>query len=143
MLLMWVHPLIQSVAMILAVYVLYLGIQRFRFQHLKVRCPFNWKRHVLLGKVVHGLWAFGACLGLYMAYYAWGSIDLTGGHFTVGVLMLPVIVAALISGLILEKPKGKRANLALFHGSCNVLLFLMACYQSYTAIEVINLFLLH
>lgn len=140
--LMWIHPAIQTVAMILAVYVLYMGIQRFRFQHMKVRCMFNWKRHVLLGKVVHALWLFGAGLGLYMAYWAWGSIDLTGGHYLVGVLMVPVIIVALITGLILEKPKGKRAGLALLHGVCNVALFLMACYQSYSSIEVIELFLL-
>lgn len=141
--LMWIHPAIQGTAMLLAFYVLYMGIQRFRFQHLGHKCMFNWKRHVLLGKVVHILWLLGFFLGLYMAYWAWGSIDLTGGHFLVGVIMVPVIVVAFTSGLILEKPKGKRAGLALLHGGCNLLLFLLACYQAYSAIEVINLFLIY
>lgn len=140
--LMWIHPAIQTVAMILSVYVLFMGIQRFRFQHLKQKCMFNWKRHVLLGKVVHVLWAIGCFLGLYMANHAWGSVNLTGGHYSIGVAMLPVIAVALGTGLMLQKPKGKRANLALVHGVCNIVLFLMACYQSYTAIEVIELFLL-
>ncbi len=139
---MWIHPLIQSVAMLLGIYVLYMGIQRFRFQHMGVKCKFNWKLHVKLGKLVHGLWLFGFGLGLFMAYYEWGSIDLTGGHFLVGVIMVPVIIVALISGLILEKPKGKRAGLAMLHGACNLALFFLACYQAYSAIEVIELFLL-
>lgn len=139
---MWLHPLIQSVAMVLGIYVLYLGIQRFRFQHLGIKCKFDWKRHVLLGKIVHGLWLVGAALGLYMAHWAWGSVNLTGGHFYVGVAMVPVIFIALVSGLILEKPKGKRAGLAMLHGACNVTLFLLACYQAYSAVEVIDLFLL-
>jgi len=139
---MWIHPLIQLTAMVLAFYVFYMGIQRFRFQHLKTKCAFNWKRHVFLGKVVHGLWAFGACLGLYMALHAWGSVNLSGGHYPVGVAMLPVIALALLTGLALQKPKGKRAGLALFHGACNTALFLMACYQLYSGIETIQLFLL-
>lgn len=140
--LMWIHPLIQSVAMLLGIYVLYMGIQRFRFQHLKTKCMFNWKLHVKLGKIVHGLWLSGFGLGLFMAWYEWGSVDLTGGHFRVGVIMVPVILIALVSGLILEKPKGKRAGLALIHGGCNLLLFFLACYQAWSAIEVIELFLL-
>lgn len=139
---MWIHPFIQTIAMLLGIYVLYMGIQRFRFQHLGQKCKFNWKLHVKLGKIVHGLWLFGFGLGLYMAWWAWGSIDLTGGHFLVGIIMVPVIIIALISGLILEKPKGKRAGLAMLHGICNVVLFLLACYQAYSAIEVIELFLL-
>lgn len=140
--LMWIHPLIQSVAMILAVYVLYMGILRFRLQHMGIRHFFNWKLHVRLGKIVHSLWLIGFGLGLFMAWWAWGSIDLTGGHFLVGVIMVPVIIAALISGLILETPKGKRPKLALLHGVCNLILFLLACYQAYSAVEVIELFLL-
>lgn len=140
--LMWIHPAIQLTAMILSVYVLYMGIQRFRFQHLKTKCAFNWKRHVFLGKVVHGLWAFGALLGLYMAQHAWGVVNLTGGHYPVGVAMLPVIGVALLTGLVLQKPKGKRAGLALLHGGCNAALFLMACFQLYTGIEAVQLFLL-
>lgn len=139
---MWIHPIIQSVAMLLGIYVLYMGILRFRLQHMGIKHFFNWKLHVKLGKIVHGLWLLGFGLGLFMAHYAWGSINLTGGHFLVGVIMVPVIIVALISGLILEKPKGKRATLALLHGVCNLILFFLACYQAYSAIEVIELFLL-
>lgn len=139
---MWLHPFIQSLAMILAAYVLYMGVQRFRFQHMKSKCIFNWKRHVLLGKVVHCLWLFGFSLGLFMAWRTWGSINLTGGHFLVGVIMVPFILISLGTGLVLEKPKGKRLGLALTHGVCNLVLFGLAGYQAWSSIEVIKLFLL-
>lgn len=140
--LMWIHPLIQTVALLLAIYVLHMGMQRFRFQHLKIKCFFNWKRHVLLGKIVHGIWLFGAALGLFMANSEWGSINITGPHYTVGVLMIPVLGVALLTGLILQKPSGKRAGLAMTHGTANVLLFFMALYQFVTGLEVIQLFLM-
>lgn len=139
---MWIHPAIQAVAMLLACYVMFLGVQRFRFQHLKARCKFDWKLHVLLGKVVLGIWTAGCLLGLYMAYHAWGSVDLTGPHYLVGVTMLPFIAVGLVTGLVLQKPKGKRAGLALLHGVCNGALFLMALFQGYSGVEVIKLFLL-
>ncbi len=139
---MWIHPFIQSLAMILAVWTLYMGIQRFRFQHMKVKIVFNWKLHVLLGKTVHCLWLVGFALGLYMAWSVWGSIDLTGGHFLIGTVMVPFILIGLGTGLLLEKPKGKQLKLALLHGGCNTLLFFLASYQAWSAIEVIELFLL-
>lgn len=139
---MWVHPFIQSMAMVLAVWVLYMGIRRFLFQHMKIKISFNWKLHVLLGKTVHGLWLFGFMLGLFMAWYSWGSINLTDDHFLVGVTMVPFILISLATGLLLEKPKGKRLSLALTHGICNLFVFVLACYQIWSAIEVIELFLL-
>lgn len=140
--LLWIHPFIQTVALALSVYVLHMGIQRFRFQHLKVKSTFNWKRHVLLGKIVHGIWLLGAGLGLYMANSEWGSVNITGPHYTVGVLMVVVLAVALGTGLMLQKPKGKRAGLAMVHGGANVLLFLLALYQFLSGLEVIQLYLL-
>lgn len=139
---LWIHPVIQTFCLILATYVMYMGIIRFRFQHMGKKGFFNWKRHVLLGKVVHGLWLFGLGLGLFMAFDAWGSINLTAGHYYVGVAMGPLILIGLATGLMLQKPKGKRANLALLHGAINLILYLMALYQAWTAFEVIELFLL-
>lgn len=140
--LMWIHPFIQLVAMILGIYVLYMGIQRFKFQHLKIKAPFNWKLHVKLGKVVHAIWLFGCGLGLFMAHYEWGVTNITGGHYMVGVLMVPVIAVALVTGLMLQKPKGKRIGLASVHGVANVLLFFMALYQTVSGLDVITQLLL-
>lgn len=139
---LWIHPVIQTICLALATYVMYMGIIRFRFQHMGVKGMFNWKRHVFLGKVVHGVWLFGLVLGLLMAHGYWGSINLTAGHYYVGVAMGPLVLLGLGTGLMLQTPKGKRPSLALAHGAVNIVLYAMALYQAWTAIEVIELFLL-
>lgn len=139
--LLWLHPLIQDLCLILAFWVLFMGIKRFRVQHLGAKLLFPWKQHVFWGKVVHATWFFGMLLGLFMAWYAWGDINLTGLHF-LGVAMLPVMAVGFTTGLMLQKPKGKRPTLALVHGISNLLLVCMALFQAVTSIDVINLFLL-
>jgi len=139
---LWIHPVIQAACLLLATYVMYMGLMRFKFQHLGQKAFFNWKRHVLLGKVVHGLWLLGLALGLFMTLEYWGSTNLSGGHYYVGIAMGPMILVSLITGLMLQKPRGKRVGLALSHGITNVLLYLMALYQAWTAVEVVQLFLL-
>lgn len=139
---LWIHPVIQAVCLILATYVMYMGVMRFRFQHLGQKAFFNWKLHVRLGKTVHCLWLLGLALGLFLAQIYWGSTNLTGGHYYVGVAMAPLIGVSLLTGLILQKPRGKRAGLALFHGITNAMLYLMALYQAWSSIEVVELFLL-
>ncbi|BCS89726.1 DUF4079 family protein [Pseudodesulfovibrio sediminis] len=139
---LWLHPFIQATALILATYVMYMGINRFRFQHLKQKAAFNWKRHVLLGKMVNWLWLIGWLLGLYMTFTSWGSINLTGGHYVIGTLMVPFIIVSLVTGFILQKPSGKRPGLALTHGVTNGVLYCMALFQSFSGMEVVKLFLL-
>lgn len=139
---LWIHPILQLAALILAVYVLSMGVNRFRFQHLKRKCAFNWKRHVLLGKVVAWMWLVGMVLGVYMVQYNWGTLALTGPHYTVGLLMVPVILTGLVTGYILQKPSGKRPGLALTHGTANVLAFAMALYQAWTGVAAIRLLLI-
>jgi len=46
-----IHPIIQFSAVMLTLYVFYLGVQRFRSFHLHQKTLFRWKRHVLLGKI--------------------------------------------------------------------------------------------
>lgn len=140
--LLWIHPLIQTLCLLLAVWVLHMGIRRFRAQHMGVKVMFPWKQHVFWGKIVHVTWVLGMLLGLFMAWYAWGDINLTGPHFLVGVTMIPFLAVGLITGLMLQKPKGKRTALALVHGISNLVLFALAIYQAISSIEVIVLFLL-
>ena len=139
---LWIHPLLQAIAMVLATWVLFMGIQRFRAQHLDVKVLFPWKRHVFWGKVVHSIWLLGFSIGLFMAWYSWGTINLTAGHFLVGTAMVPMILLSLTTGLMLQKPSGRRARLALFHGIVNLVLFAMALYQAFSGITVIWFFLL-
>ena len=139
---LWLHPILQAACFLLSLYVLSMGVNRFRFQHLKRKCAFNWKRHVLLGKVVIWTWLAGTGLGLYMAATHWGAVGLTGPHYGAGLVMVPFLAVSLVSGYILQKPSGKRPHLALTHGLVNVVLVILAAYQSWSGWEAIKLFLL-
>jgi len=142
---LWIHPILQFSCMFLASYVLWLGYKRFRFAHLgdKSAAPaFNWKRHVLLGKIAHCIWLAGYALGLTFARIEWSGFGLTGAHFMVGVAMGPIILGALITGLMLQTPKGKRPKLALTHGCLNLAAYCMALFQFVSGIGVVRLFLL-
>lgn len=136
---LYLHPLLQLLCMFLASYVLYLGIRRFLFSHMgKKKMRFNWKRHVRLGKATHAIWLFGFFLGLGMAWWYWGFVNLTGIHFLAGVGMLPLIAGSLITGLMLQTPKGLRPRLALTHGAFNLALFLLAVFQLITGAGVLR-----
>lgn len=139
---LWIHPLLQLAALLLGCHVLLLGINRFRFQHLKHKCAFDWKGHVRYGKIVAWTWLVGLVLGVFMAARSWGTLGLSGPHYTVGVLMLPLILVGLVTGFILQKPSGKRPGLALFHGVVNVLAFVLALYQTWSGVETVRLLLL-
>ena len=140
--LLWIHPTIQFCVTLLSSYVMYMGVKRFMFVYFKAKARFEWKRHVLLGKIVLAVWFLGFCLGLFMANHAWGVINLTEGHFAVGMVMGPLIVAGFATGLILQKPAKGRAGLALSHGIVNSILFLLSIYQLVTGLGVIRLFLM-
>ncbi|AMK12616.1 hypothetical protein [Pseudodesulfovibrio indicus] len=139
---LWIHPLLQFAALLLAVHVLLMGINRFRFQHLKRKCAFNWKRHVLLGKWVAWMWLAGLVLGLYMAVHSWGALGLTGPHYQIGLWMTPFILVGLVTGFILQKPSGKRPAMALTHGAANAIAFVLALYQTWSGVEAVRLLLL-
>ena len=63
-----IHPIIEFTATCLFLYVFYLGVQRFRFLHLKQEVKFNWKRHVLLGEIAMITMLIGMLGGAVMVY---------------------------------------------------------------------------
>jgi len=63
-----IHPIIQFSAVLLTLYVFYLGVQRFRFFHLYQKTVFRWKRHVLLGEIALGTLLGGMMGGVTMVY---------------------------------------------------------------------------
>jgi hypothetical protein len=139
---LWIHPILQLAALLIAIRVLFLGINRFRFQHLKQKRPFDWKGHVKYGKVAAWLWMAGLVLGVYVAQRTWGTTTLTGPHYTAGMLMWPFILVGLVTGYILQKPSGKRPGLALVHGAANAFAFVLALYQTWSGVEAVRLLLL-
>lgn len=72
--LLWIHPIVQSLTAILAFYVLWLGLAQFASRHLGKKTDFKWDRHVRLGKLVVVVWALGGLGRLTMTYIAYGMI---------------------------------------------------------------------
>jgi len=136
---MWIHPTLQTLAVLTSLYVLYLGFVRFRFAHLGHKgIIFQWKRHVVQGIAVMGIWGGGMGIGLWAAWNNWTVLGVTGMHYFWGLAMLPLIVFGLASGLVMDKVKAKRKALPLAHGAVNALLVLLALWQLCTGIIILR-----
>ena len=136
------HPLIQILATFLAVYVLWLGLQRFRSQHLQQKIAFKWRPHVKLGTIAMVLWLAGLVGGLIMARIWWQGFMITGTHGKTALVMLPLLLFGLGSGLYLDHRKKKRKVLPLLHGFNNLLLLTLALYQTYSGWWVYSVFVI-
>jgi hypothetical protein len=127
-----IHPIIQSLAILLGIYVLYLGTGRFRFLHLHQKTVFPWKRHVVLGIICLIAWLGGMLGGMLVVRRAWGVMLQSGPHAQFALCMVPLILFGLISGLFMNSRKKKRTVLPLLHGINNVLLLILALNQART-----------
>jgi len=139
---LYFHPIFQFIGILLTVYALYLGSNRFRGIHLKQRVSFNWKRHVLVGKVSLGAILAGALGGMVIVRVAWHGFLVTGAHGKTGLLMIPLIIFGLVSGLHMDRVKKKRNVLPLIHGANNLILTVLCLFQIITGLAVIRNFIL-
>ena len=137
-----IHPIIQLSATCLGLYVFYLGIQRFRSLHLKQKVKFNWKRHMLLGKIVMATWLAGILGGVSIVYMTWDGFLVTGIHGKVALVILPLILFGLFSGLHMNRKKKKRTLLPFVHGLVNLTILVLALYQISTGWWVYNVYVL-
>jgi hypothetical protein len=136
---MWIHPVLQTLAALLAVYVLYLGWVRFGFAHLGRRGRvFPWKRHVLQGAAVMAVWALAFVIGVGAAWWGWGAVFITGLHYRLGIVMLPLIGFGLATGLYMDRVKARRTLLPIAHGVVNALLVAMAFLQLCTGVLILR-----
>jgi hypothetical protein len=139
---LWFHPLLQLVAIILSFYVLRLGIARFQSQHRHQRQPFAWKRHVRLGEVVLVVWLLGLIGGFILVRFTWHAVFITGMHARIALLMLPLIIIGLVSGIYLDRYKKRRLVLPLIHGVNNLVLVLLAVAQIFYGLGVVWIYVL-
>lgn len=139
---LWIHPLLQAVATLLALNVAYLGAERFAGRHLGARRTFLWKRHVRLGLLVELLWLGGLVGGLLMARMSWSANFVTGSHYKVALTMLPFMALSAGTGLFMDRNRAKRTLLPLVHGAAGAALLVMALYQIVSGWQVIQDFLL-
>jgi hypothetical protein len=124
-----VHPILQCSATVLALYVLYLGINRFSSLHLKGKTVFRWKRHATLGYASLGTWLVGTVLGMTLVYVYWHGFLITGTHGKISLLMVPFLVFGRASGLYMDLKKKNRQALPLVHGFSNLIALILAVAQ--------------
>ncbi len=136
------HPILQGASILLSIYVLYLGAQRFMALHLKHKQRFLWKRHVILGSLVLLVWLAGISGGIITVRIFWRGFLVTGQHGKTGLFLVPFILFGLITGFYMNKRKKKRLTLPLHHGVNNFFILAVALTQIYTGVGVYSAFVL-
>jgi hypothetical protein len=137
-----IHPIIQFSAVMLTLYVFYLGVQRFWSLHLHQKTLFRWKRHVLLGKIAMLALAGGMMGGMTMVYLYWHGFLITGIHGKIAFVMALFIIFGSASGLYMNHNKKKRTALPMIHGLNNFMLLIFALTQVITGWRVYMQFVL-
>ena len=140
--LLTIHPVLQGITTLVALYVLLLGAARFRRLHLQQKTMFQWKRHVIFGTITLLLWALGLVLGMVMVRVFWHGLLITGTHGGSGVLILPLILFGLFSGRHMHLYKQQRIILPLLHGAANLFLIVMALLLAVSGRQVYKEFVL-
>ena len=139
---LFVHPVLQLLSMIVALYALFWGIQRFRLLHLHTKTFFNWKRHVYAGSASLILWIAGVFGGVSMVYLYWDSFLMTGAHGRTALVMLPLLLFGLITGIYMHHVKKKRTYLPILHGLNNLVVIILALFQIRTGWWVLTVYVL-
>jgi uncharacterized membrane protein YozB (DUF420 family) len=139
---LWFHPVLQLLATLLGVYAAYLGMERALSRHFGLRTQFLWKRHVTVGTLATALWLGGMMGGLTVARLKWQVNFVTGDHYKTALVMLPLLLFALWSGLLMDRRKKARTILPVLHGVSNTVLLALAFYQIRTGWQVIKDFIL-
>jgi len=135
----FIHPLLQAVATLLALYAAWLGFSRFRSRHMgSAGVLFNWNRHVRLGIVVMAIWFLGLLGGLGVVWMNTGKVFVTGLHYKIALAMLPFMAFGFLSGLHMDRRKKNGTALSLAHGLCNLVLLLLALFQGWTGFRVLD-----
>ena len=134
---LWIHPIWQVITIFLALYVFHLGWQRFTATALGRTRPFQWKRHVTLGKAAIYMWIYGACVGASAAWVSWHTFGVTGIHFKLGITIVILSIFGYWSGLHMDNHKKKRKILPIIHGTGNLLLLLCVLLSIGTGTRVI------
>jgi hypothetical protein len=137
-----IHPIIQFLAVMLTLYVFYLGVQRFRSLHLHQKTLFRWKRHVLLGEIAMLALLGGMIGGMTMVSFYWNGFLITGAHGKVALVMTPFIIFSAASGLYMNRNKKKRMALPTVHGLSNLVILILALIQAVTGWRVYMMFVL-
>ena len=140
--LLWIHPIVQALTALLALYVLRLGLSRFASRHLGKTTVFQWNRHVMLGRVVVAVWALGAIGGLTVTYLTYGKLYTESLHFKIGIAILLVLLITFHTGTRLNRRRNQSNILPVVHLVNNILLLILAGTQVVTGLHIVRVALL-
>ena len=138
---LYVHPVLMLCLIVLVLYVLKLGYARFASQHLGGRAVFQWKRHVLLGRLAMAGLVAGMCGGFFMTWFFWGTPFVAKTHAGVALGILGLIITGAATGQSLNRTRRPGNPLALVHGIGNALLAALALVQICTGYGVLKDFI--
>ena len=136
MILLSIHPVLQSIAILLAYYTAYLGLPRTLSLHFGKRTRFDRRRHALFGTI-----ALGAILGgitggvIVISHFLHGPI-LSGIHGKAAIAGLPLLLFGLVSGIFLYRSPRPRKLLPALHALNNLLVLLFTLFQGYTGVAL-------
>lgn len=125
-----VHPLLQVAAWLLGLYALALACPRVASLHLGQSRRFNRRRHQMAGMAALVLMLLGTLGGALMGRMYLGAWLSSGAHAWGGLLVLPLGLWGLASGLWLAQRPRPRRLLPLLHGLGNLLLLVLALLQA-------------
>ena len=128
-----IHPVAQFGAILLAFYAAYLGFQRTKSLHYNKTTQFLRKRHAIVGFIGLISMLGGIAAGLFMVNRYLLSPDM-GLHVAVAMILLPLGLFGIFSGLVLYLNPKQRRFLPAIHGINNLIILFLALAQIITGI---------
>ena len=135
-LVLWVHPVMQSVAVLIGLLAMWQGWKRVQMLRGR-KVIFPWRTHVRLGTLLGTAGAFG----FYVTHSLFGATHITGIHAVLAWPIIALSVLGLITGGIMNKYKKKRFWLPLIHGVGNTILIVLVLYECWTGLELYDAFM--
>ena len=123
------HPIFMFAVILLSVYALFLGAQRFLDKSRKGKPTFRWKRHVTLGMVTLFAWLAGAIFGFIMIYLTFKMVPPPGLHGRVGLVIGVLALFGLVTGYHMNRVKKRRKWLPHAHGLAGLIEVILALSQ--------------
>ncbi|MFO7726811.1 MAG: DUF4079 domain-containing protein [Desulfonatronovibrio sp.] len=139
---LWLHPVIQLLAIITAFYLLYLAWPRFKALHLGKPGKFEWKKHAFRGRIIIIVLLGGFVLGRVAVQSEWGVSPVFQNHNQAAMIMVPFLIIAYLTGSIMDRKKKKRFWLPVLHGINNLTLLGLGLYQAYTGYLIVKDFVI-
>lgn len=137
--LLWSHPVIQSIALCMGIIAMIQGWKRVSFYMGNKSSVFPWKRHVKWGSAALILWIIGAT-GFYITHTVFGMTHITDIHAILAWFIVGLSCVGLWSGYVMNKNKIRRKWFPIIHGCINVSLLVLVVYEAITGFELMSAF---